>query len=159
MALNRLCREVSVLLPVVWKSRDVPYKVAVPHNRNLSRGSFATSCLGFWPLEDITQGNLFMANNWLFVGVSPSRFFGHGSEFWQGESMGDDMLGNKVLPPRQSSCWCCGCSDKLGMDKILSCWPLRRSLGTGPRFYPCLMMESECFIWSGMFSLAHMSQF
>lgn len=91
------------MLPVVWKGRDVPQKVTMPHNRNLSRGSFATSCLGFWPLEDTTQGNLFMADNWFFVGVSPSRFFTPGPEFWQGESMGDDLLGNNMLL-RQSSC-------------------------------------------------------
>lgn len=91
------------MLPVVQKSRDVPHKVTALHNRNLSRGSFATSYLGFWPLEDTSQGNLFIADNWLFVGVSPSRFFSPGLEFWQGESMGDDLLGNNVLS-RQSSC-------------------------------------------------------
>lgn len=91
------------MLPVVRKSRDIPHKVTVTPNRNLRRGSFTTSCLGFWPLEDTTQGNLFIADNWLFVGVSPSRFFSPGPDFWQGESMGDNLLGNNVLS-RQSSC-------------------------------------------------------
>lgn len=41
-----------------------------------------------------------MADNWLFVGVSSSRFFGSGPEFWQGESVGGDLLGDNVLPGR-----------------------------------------------------------
>lgn len=49
--------------PVVWKSRDVPHKVAVPRNRNLSRSSFSAPCLGFGLLKDTTQGYLFVADN------------------------------------------------------------------------------------------------
>lgn len=129
--------------PVVRKSRDVPRKVAVPHNRNLSRNSFAAPCLGFGPLKDTTQGNLFVAGNCGYLLECLLPGFSVLDQNSGGRSQ-QEMICLEIM-------CCLGRAVADVVDALIS-WAgtdivmLTFKKGTGPCFSPCLMMESECFI-------------